>query len=104
MVAKCLLWCCISITIQGCVYGYLYNDTTVPLTTDMNETPRGTASGTIASRELRIPISRVQIGTSWKSRGIADAAQRANLKTINYADTQTRRHAAFWEGFGSEMR
>ena len=69
--------------------GLLYTNTTVPLVTNMDNTPIGTKSATIDSKQIKEPISGLSLSAEWSSRAIGDAARRAGLTQINFADMHT---------------
>ena len=71
----------------GCVRGLLFHNVTKPLVKDMDRTPAGTDLATLDSREIRIP--RVHLNAVWHSRAIGDAARRAGLEEVHYADIKT---------------
>ena len=77
------MFCC------GCAPGFIYTNITEPLTTDMNETPRGTRLAALDTKQLKEPITRFNLSAEWDSRAIGDAAKRAGLNTIFYADMKT---------------
>ena len=74
---------------SGCTKGYLYTNTTVPLVTNMNKTPLGTKSVTLDSNQVKEPLSGIGVSAEWNSRAIGDAAKRAGMTTINFADMHT---------------
>jgi len=55
----------------------------------MNNTPVGTKSAAISSRQLKEPISGLGISAEWNSRAIGDAAKHSGLTQINFADMHT---------------
>lgn len=77
------LFCC------GCSPGFIYTNVTVPVATNMDNTPRGTKVATLDSKQLKEPITRFNLSAEWDSRAIGDAARQAGLSTIYYADMKT---------------
>lgn len=80
----------ISLFCGACAPGVLYTDITVPLTTNMQNTPVGTReAGQSSTTHIRLPIPRYRVGAEWSSRAIGDAAKKAGLRKVYYADLQT---------------
>lgn len=73
----------------GCSPGLLYTNMTVPLTTNMDKTPRGVKLATINTKHLKAPAGMADISVEWNSRAIGDAAKRAGLNRVYYADMNT---------------
>lgn len=84
---------CLSLTslllISACAPGFLYTHITRPLTTDMVDTPRGTATGHAATMQLKDPITRIRLSAEWRSRSIGDAIEKGQLAQAYYADLRT---------------
>ena len=72
---------------SGC--GIIYTSTTQPLVTNMRATPRGITKGTGSTKLVTLPTAPVNLSAGWSSRAIGEAAARANLKEIYYADVHT---------------
>jgi hypothetical protein len=72
--------------LTGCTYGFIYTNETRPLVTNFDQTPVGTRSGEIGTRQIREPITAANISALWRTRAIGDAAQKEKLSTIYYAD------------------
>lgn len=73
-------------TTPGCLSGWVYTDVTVPLVTNVGDTPRGTRQVELSSHEVKVR------GITWadiNSRAIADAAKRYGLERISLADERT---------------
>lgn len=76
--------------IVGCSpFGYVYNNTTRPLTYNMHSTPIGTKMATLDSRRIKEPITGLNMTIEWNSRAIGDAAKRQGIDKIYYADLNT---------------
>jgi len=74
----------------GClVTGFLYTNTTRPLTTNMAATPRGEVSGQAGSKHLQEPVTGIGLSAEWDGRAIAQAALRAGLSEVYLADLHT---------------
>ncbi|MFC1815298.1 TRL domain-containing protein [Thermodesulfobacteriota bacterium] len=78
-----------SLICSGCTYGFLYTNSTVPLVKNMDNTPLGTKFVTINSKLIKEPITGIGVSAEWNSRAIGDAARRAGLTQINFADMHT---------------
>lgn len=74
---------------SACSPGFIYTNITVPLTEDMDHTPRGTRLAALDTKQLKEPITRFNLSAQWDSRAIGDAAREAGLSTIYYADMKT---------------
>jgi len=73
----------------GCVYGLLYTNTTEPLVLNMDRTPRGPDQAFLDTKQVKGPFSGVNLSAEWNSKAIGDAAKKAGIKKIFYADMQT---------------
>ena len=56
----------------------------------MDQTPRGVSRSQAGTRLLSIPVSAAQLSVGWDSRAIGDAARKAGMTEIYYADVHTR--------------
>ena len=82
----------------GCAYGLLYTSIREPVVLDMCRTKRGTKEGIAGTRKVSIPATSVNLSAEWSSRAIGDAAGRAGLSEIYYADMKTFRIlGGIWE-------
>ena len=70
----------------GCLTGRLYEHYTVPVVTDVCDTPRGSRMVTLDSHYAEAPFTRGAINAEWWSRAIGDAAHRKGLKRVHFAD------------------
>jgi hypothetical protein len=75
--------------LSGCVSGFIYSNVTLPLSTDMNETPRGKIFCTVSSKHLEEPVTGIDLSLEWDSRAIGDAARKAGMESLYYADIKT---------------
>jgi hypothetical protein len=73
----------------GCVSGFIYSNVTLPLSTDMDRTPRGDKFCTLNSKHLEEPITGIDLSVEWDSRAIGDAARKAGMQSLYYADMKT---------------
>ena len=80
----------LALSLSGCVYGAVYSSTRQPLVTNMRETPKGVLRGQAGTCLLSIPVSAAQLSVGWDSRAIGDAARKAGMTEIYYADLHTR--------------
>lgn len=70
----------------GCISGWVYTDITVPIVTNMENTPRNSRKVELSSHDVKFR------GITWaeiNSRAIADAAKQYGLTTIHFADQRT---------------
>ena len=89
VLCRLVLFLFIIITCPGCRHGFIYSNVTVPVVTNMDKTPRGTKLAAISSKQIKEPYSGLGLSAEWNSRAIGDAARRAGLSKIYYADMQT---------------
>ncbi|MEW6077801.1 MAG: hypothetical protein AB1724_08320 [Thermodesulfobacteriota bacterium] len=75
--------------LSGCVSGFIYTHVTLPLSTDMDRTPRGDKVCTVNSKHLEEPITGFDLSLQWDSRAIGDAARKAGMESLYYADMKT---------------
>lgn len=80
------LICLFYVICSGCMHGFIYTNSTVPLVINMNNTSVGNKSAAISSEQLKEPVSGLGLSTEWNSRAIGDAAKRFGLTKINFAD------------------
>ncbi|MDM8523413.1 TRL domain-containing protein [Desulfococcaceae bacterium HSG8] len=76
--------------------GIVYNHTTIPLTTDINNTPviDTPAKGKVV--QVKEPISGYGLYAEWDSNAIGDIARKHGLKRIYYADIETFSILGIW--------
>lgn len=75
-----------ALVMPGCVSGWIYTDVTVPVVTNMENTPRNSRRVELSSHDVRFR------GVTWaevNSRAIGDAAKQHGLKVIHFADMRT---------------
>ncbi|MCC5794240.1 MAG: hypothetical protein JJT85_05825 [Chromatiales bacterium] len=71
----------------GCTTpGFIYTDVTVPLTVDMQETPRATTQGRGSQVTIREPITRIGVRAEWDGFAIGRAARETGIDVVYYAD------------------
>ena len=83
------LICMFYVICSGCMKGFIYTNSTVPLVINMNNTSVGNTSAVISSKQFREPVSGLGISAEWNSRAIGDAAKHSDLTQINFADIHT---------------
>ena len=83
----CILVLLILGTLNACTYGALYTDSTKPYVLDMQETPIGVSKPQQGAKFVSIPTTMISAG--WSSRAIGEAAKRAGLSEVYYADLRT---------------
>ncbi len=77
------------VVLSGCTSGFLYTNITLPLTVDMNRTPVGHTVTSVNTKRIQEPFTGIDITVEWDSRAIGDAARRAGLETVYFADIHT---------------
>lgn len=75
--------------VPGCVSGFIYSNVTLPLSADMDRTPRGDKVCTVNSKHLEEPVTGFDLSVEWDSRAIGDAARKAGMESLYYADMKT---------------
>ncbi|MGE3166956.1 MAG: hypothetical protein AB7O52_18785 [Planctomycetota bacterium] len=86
------VWCS---SLVGCVHGFIYEHTTVPLTRDFQRTP-------VVSRSAQSDVKRLEVYRAnfvWDSNGIGDIAKQHGLETVYYADLETVNVLGIWNQF-----
>lgn len=76
-------------SLPGCTYGFLYTDITEPLTTNMQNTPVGEETTEVGINIISEPATGTGISAEIGSTAIGDAAKRAGLTKIYFADIRT---------------
>lgn len=66
--------------------GFLYTNITLPLTVDMDETPRGPDTALGSQRIIREPFSRGGIRAEWAGFAPGETAKRGGIDIVYYAD------------------
>ena len=66
--------------------GIIYTNVTVPLVTNMNNTPVGEKLALSDTKLITEPFTAARISGEWDSRAIGDAAKRSDITDIHYAD------------------
>jgi hypothetical protein len=73
--------------LAGCsTPGLLYTDITLPLTVDMNRTPRAPDASGTSQRSIRAPMSGAGIRAEWSERPPGESAKIGGLDSVSYAD------------------
>ena len=75
--------------VSGCAPGLIYTDQTSPLVTNMLNTPTGDTLAELDVRQLREPITALNLSAQWNSRASGEAAKHEGLTEIYYADLNT---------------
>lgn len=79
--------CYVLMIFSCCSCGWLYTNTTTPLTCDIhNGTPVMYEKGSSNQFQLQEPITAAGMKVVWASNGIGDVAKKRGLKNIYYAD------------------
>jgi hypothetical protein len=79
-------------SLSGCVYGFLYQDTVMPLTKNSTNVPVSTVAGEGSTVELQEPFSGYGLWVEWGShRGLGDVAQRQCVDLLSHADIRRER-------------
>ena len=88
--AGCLLLALLNAT--GCLApsGYIVTYTTLPYELPSDPFPRRASKSCFVDiTQLKEPFSRANFTVIWTSRAVLDAAARANMTELRYADLQT---------------
>jgi hypothetical protein len=74
----------------GCsVSGKLYTKSVMPFSEDFNNTPAGSKFCVVDRPRITEPITGYDIYVEWTEGKIVDAARRAGMTKIYYADEET---------------
>ena len=93
-----LFFCAFSLAVlNGCTYGLLYTDSVEPVVTNMRSTPFGSSVAESNTKLVSVPFVSGSLTASWDSQAIGDAAKRAGLTEIYYADLHTLRILGVWQ-------
>jgi len=80
----------LGLTTAGCLgRGTLYTRTVEPYSEDFHNTPVGTKTCRVDEHILREPFTRADVSVSFTSRVVSEAAQKAGMTNIYYADLET---------------
>lgn len=71
--------------------GFLYTDITLPLTLDMDRTPRAPDATASIQRRIREPIGGIR--AEWSDHSPGEMAQISGLDSVSYADVHS--HSVF---------
>ena len=70
--------------------GLLVTSNTVPYTLPVEGAARrGTRQCTVDITQIKEPLSRANLSVLWTNRGVRDAAKRAGMTELHYADIET---------------
>lgn len=79
----------LALLLAGCnASGRLYTKKVEPYTTDFDRTPVGSKSFKLRSHKIQEPITRYNISAEWDTRTIREAAARAGMTNIYFADRE----------------
>ncbi len=81
---------------SGCVSGAIYSHTTVPLDVNFEGVPQKPDHRGPSWKTLSIPVYYGRLRFDWGSTAVADAARRAGIETVYYADLETRSVLGVW--------
>jgi hypothetical protein len=76
---------------SGC--GLLYTNVTKPLSRDFNTTPIGSKKCTLSTHKINLPLMPLttsRVSAEWDTEHINEAAQKAGITKIYYADLRTQ--------------
>jgi hypothetical protein len=79
----------VALACAACTPGLLFTDVTKPLVVNMDSTLMNGGRGAADTKHIEIPVSGIRISAEWDSRAIGDAAKKAGLKTVHFADLRT---------------
>ena len=80
--------------LMGCsslMIGHIYSNTTHPYSKDFNNTPVGTKQCIISNDRVREPVTGYGIYAEWDKKTIEEAAKKAGISKIHYAEIKTLR-------------
>ena len=78
--------------LQGCGFGLLCTNVVVPLDLNMDETPAEPVTGKSDWKTFSVIVQ-----VDWNSAAIADAAHKAGITHIQYADMEIFSVLIFWQ-------
>ena len=83
-----------ALCLSGCGHlaplrGLAFTKTVTPYTTRFHHTPVGSKSCTIHDYRLQEPVTRYGISAEWDTNVVHQAAEKAGITRIYYADVQT---------------
>ena len=81
---------------SGCVSGAIYSHTTVPLDVNFEGAPQKPDHRGPSWKTLVIPAVVTNLRFDWGSIAIGDAAERAGIETVYYADLETLSVLGLW--------
>ena len=83
---------------SGCVSGAIYSHTTVPLDVNFEGAPQKPDHRGPSWKTLTIPVFYYggRLRFDWGSTAIGDAAERAGIETVYYADLETLSVLGVW--------
>ena len=81
---------------SGCVSGAIYSHTTVPLDVNFESAPQKTDHRGPSWKTLAIPVYYGRLRFDWGSTAIGDAARRAGIESVYYADLETLSVLGIW--------
>ena len=81
-----------SVLIQSCAQGFIYTHTTMPLTTNMQNTPIGVEKQEGSTKQVSF-----QVQARWDTNGLGEIAKQHGLEKIYYADMETFKIFRFWQ-------
>ncbi len=91
-----LLLCGCSRFGQDPVNGYLYTNTTVPYSADLDNTPAGDAIGKSKVFRIRDPFTNLGVYTEINTNAIGDIARNNGISKVYYADLETFSIFSIW--------
>ena len=87
--AKKVIFVFLLFTSSGCVRGILYQNTTLPFSTDMRRSRVGSFQGDASSYRIKEPISGANISVEWNSFGFGDAFRKGELAEASVVDLRS---------------
>ena len=81
---------------QDMITGYLYTNTKVPYSIDLNNTPASDISGQSSVVRIKEPFTDLGIYTELNSNAIGDIARKNGMSKVYFADLETFSILSIW--------
>jgi hypothetical protein len=81
---------------SNALVGLVFNHTTLPLTTDINNTPADVTHAEGKIIQIKEPFSGYGLYAEWDSNAIGDIAKANGLKKVYYADMEVFSIFSIW--------
>jgi len=81
---------------QDAVTGYLYTNTRVPYSIDLNNTPVSELNGQSSVLRIKEPLTSLGLYTELSSNAIGDIARKNGMQKVYFADLETFSLFSIW--------